>query len=156
MSGTSTGTVHITHSHEQSSTAMASFNLHPLSRFESTQTSIKRPKHIMQFSLDETHQLHALSDQSLRYYYPPFFEAPWDGIDGQARLMLSNGFDQFIKHDDSIDGHLDHLVRTIQAHEEAMLEKGVPVENVRMTADVVAWRGILTKVCVARVRLRLP
>lgn len=125
---------------------MATFNIQPLSQFESAQTSIKRPKHILQFSLDEEHKLHALSDQSLRFYYPPFFEAPWDGIDGQPGLMLSHGFEAFVKHDDSIDGHLDHLVRTIQAHEEALLEKGVPVEEVRVDADVVAWRGILTKV----------
>lgn len=127
---------------------MASFPVHPLAQFESSQTSIKRPRHILEYSLDEAHVVHPLSDQSLRYYYPPFFDAPWADIDGRHDIALSEGFGNWIKHNDSIDEHLDGVLKTIQAHEEMLLENGTPIEDVRVTAEVVAWRGILTKVSV--------
>lgn len=122
------------------------FSIHPLSRFESGQTAIRRPKQILEFCFDGDHKLLPLSDECLRYYYPPVFDAPWVSQGTQSRINLSTGFDNWIKADESIDWHLDGLLQTIQAHEEALLAQGKPVNEVRVNADVVAWRGILTKV----------
>lgn len=63
----------------------------------------------------------------MRYYYPP--RLPTD---------LNHGFDTFQKLDDSADEHLDALLDTIIALER---ETGSKCE-----ADVVTWRGMMTKV----------
>lgn len=123
---------------------MASFNLHPLSQFESGQTSIKRPRELAYFSYDDKKRLHTQSLDSLRYYYPPFIQAPGTSISG---MNLSNGFQDWVKADDSVDGHLDSLLETIQTHERRLLD-GVNVsgEDSRMKADIITWRGMMTKV----------
>ncbi|KAK3048865.1 decapping endonuclease targeting mRNA [Extremus antarcticus] len=126
------------------------FSIHPLSRFESGQTAIRRPKQILEFCFDGDHKLLPLSDECLRYYYPPVFDAPWVSQGTRSRMNLSTGFDNWIKADESIDWHLDGLLQTIQAHEEALLAQGKPVNEVRVNADVVAWRGILTKIMTAQ------
>jgi hypothetical protein len=51
---------------------MASFSIYPLSRFETGQTSIRRPRHFLQFSFNEKHEVQVGSEESLRFYYPPF------------------------------------------------------------------------------------
>lgn len=123
---------------------MATFSLYPLSRFESGQTSIKRPREFTFFSYDDKKQLHPQSLDSLRYYYPPFIQAPGTASPG---ISLSNGFQGWIKADDSIDGHLDALLETIQAHEERLLNDGLTTPgNVKTKADFVTWRGMMTKV----------
>jgi RAT1-interacting protein len=63
----------------------------------------------------------------LNYYYPP--KLPAD---------LSSGFDTFRKWDDSIDEHLDGLLKAIMALEEKSGE--------RTQTDVVTWRGMMTRV----------
>ncbi len=63
----------------------------------------------------------------MKWYYPPAL-----GTD------LSNGFQQFDKHDDSVDEHLDSLLTTIADYEKGT---GEPID-----AHVVTWRGMLTKV----------
>lgn len=123
---------------------MATFNLFPLSRFESGQTSMKRPREFTYFSYDERKQLHTQSSASLRYYYPPFIQAPGTSAPG---VSLTDGLQDWIKTDQSVDGHLDALLETIQAHEQRLIEDGAtPVGNIRVKADIVSWRGMLTKV----------
>ncbi|KAF9881138.1 hypothetical protein CkaCkLH20_01288 [Colletotrichum karsti] len=68
-----------------------------------------------------------MGDSSLRYYYPPVL-----GVD------LSDGYDTFIKHDDSKPEHLVALLKTIKAHEE---ETGQKID-----AQIVTWRGMMTKI----------
>lgn len=51
---------------------------------------------------------------------------------------LSKGFETFDKHDDSVDEHLDGLLRTIANHEQETKQK--------IDAHVVTWRGVMTKV----------
>ena len=77
------------------------------------------------FSYDDNHQFH-LDDSSLKYYYTP-----------QVGADLSLGFDTFEKLDDSQDGHLDSLMRTIIDHEDK--------EGKKIDAHVVTWRGMMTK-----------
>ena len=81
---------------------------------------------ITSFSYDDNHKFH-LGDLSLRYYYPPSLPAD-----------LNKGFDSFQKLDDAGDEHLDALLETIVALEK---ETGKKCE-----ADVITWRGMMTKV----------
>jgi hypothetical protein len=79
------------------------------------------------FSYDDQHK-YRWDDSSLRYYYPPSLPAD-----------LNRGFDTFRQLDDTRDDHLDGLVDTIALYEK---EKGVKAD-----ADIVTWRGMMTKVC---------
>jgi RAT1-interacting protein len=63
----------------------------------------------------------------LNYYYPPLLGAD-----------LSAGFDTFQKRDESIDEHLDGLLKALKGLEEQKGEK--------CTADIITWRGMMTKV----------
>lgn len=78
------------------------------------------------FSYDDKHEFR-LDDSSLQWYYPPRLGAD-----------LSKGFDKFDKHDESIDEHLDSLLKTIAAHEKE--------EGKKIDANIVTWRGMMTKV----------
>lgn len=78
------------------------------------------------FSYDDQHSFH-LGDSSLRWYYPP-----------QLPADLNRGFDTFQKLDDTADEHLDALLDTVAALEK---ETGK-----RCEADVITWRGMMTKV----------
>lgn len=78
------------------------------------------------FSYDENHQFR-LDDSSLKWYYTP-----------QMGADLSKGFNTFQKQDDSKDEHLESLLKAIMAHEQ---ETGQ-----RIDANVVTWRGMMTKV----------
>lgn len=78
------------------------------------------------FSYDDNHEFH-IGDSSLKWYYPPRL-----GTD------LSGGFETFDKHDDSGDEHLDGLLKTIIALEQE--------EGKKIDAQVVTWRGMMTKV----------
>lgn len=120
------------------------FPLHPTSRFESARTVIRRPKEFMYFSFDEHHVLQPSSLQSLGYYYPPFIAAPGVAL---PPVDLSVGFEDWIKNDETVDGHLDALLEMMRLHEEErMQDPNVDLENVRIDADVVTWRGMMTKV----------
>jgi RAT1-interacting protein len=120
---------------------MASFQIFP--RREGGQTAIKRPKHILEFSWDDKHNAFPLDDRSLRYYYPPFSEAPWCE---PAPIRLSKGYNKWVQIDSATDYHMNAFLQTIQAHEEQLISAGTRIEEVRVKADVVAWRGILTKI----------
>lgn len=63
----------------------------------------------------------------MRWYYNPELDTD-----------LSRGVDKFVKHDSSVDEHLDSLLKTIIHHEK---ETGKKID-----AQVVTWRGCLTKV----------
>lgn len=125
---------------------MAIFDFSHLERFAGSSTSIRRPREFTYFSFDDKHQLHPLSLKSLGYYYPPFFNVPGVSV---PPVDLSLGFASFLQRDDGVDEHLDGLLDTLQVHEEQLLaQNGRPsTEDVRTKADVVTWRGIMTKVC---------
>lgn len=121
---------------------MDSFSIYPLSRFESGQTSIRRPRHFLQFSFDEKHEVKVGSEESLRYYYPPYIAAPGMTI---PPISLSNGFESWVRSDQNFDGHLDALLATIQVHEESLLEQEGSAAEVKTKADFISWRGMMTK-----------
>jgi len=119
---------------------MATFAIEPLSRFGGASTSIRRPREVAYFSYDDHRNLHPLSDQSLSYYYPPIFDIPGESGHGGPRINLSNGYESFRKHNDTVNEHLDALLDTLAAHEEK--------EGQIVKADVLTWRGMMTKVTV--------
>ncbi|KAI4868311.1 RAI1-domain-containing protein [Hypoxylon rubiginosum] len=104
----------------------ASFKIQPVNRFGGESEAVKRPKEIACFSYDDKHEFH-LDDRSLQWYYP-----------AELGADLSKGFEQFDKHDDSKDEHIDSLLKTIMAHEEE--------EGKKIDANVVTWRGMMTKI----------
>lgn len=107
----------------------SSFPIQPLSRFTSSAPAvIKRPVEIACFSYDSDHKLLIDSTESLRYYYTP-----------PLGVSLSEGFSTFENIDDTADEHLDGLIKTLMERERRM--------GARTTADVIAYRGMLTKVC---------
>ena len=96
-------------------------------------TVLNLPQEIACFSYDDKHE-YKLDDSSIRYYYPPTLGAD-----------LSKGFDTFEKLDDSRDDHLDSLLKTIAAHEQQ--------QGKRVEADIITWRGMMTKVILMFQRL---
>ena len=132
---------------------MAAFQFHNLTPFAGKSTTIRRPREFTYFSFDDDHKLFPLSEASLSYYYPAFFQ---HASLTPHRVDLSAGFDSFRQRDDGVDEHLDALLDTLQAHEERELERARDdaeerkLEDVRCKADVVTWRGMMTKVCTAR------
>ncbi|KAI0205421.1 RAI1 like PD-XK nuclease-domain-containing protein [Astrocystis sublimbata] len=106
--------------------SLPTFAIHPIARFSGAPQPVKRPKEVAYFSYDDNHKFH-LDDSSLQWYYPP-----------QLGADLSKGFETFDKHDDSIDEHLDSLLKTIIAHEKE--------EGKKIDANVITWRGMMTKI----------
>ncbi|KAK3296927.1 RAI1 like PD-XK nuclease-domain-containing protein [Chaetomium fimeti] len=102
------------------------FPIQPPSSYAGESEPVKRPKEFACFSYDKDHKFR-LDDSSLKWYYPPVVGA-----------NLSNGYDTFIKHDESKDEHLDSLLKTIASHEQ---QTGGPID-----AHIVTWRGMLTKI----------
>jgi RAT1-interacting protein len=84
------------------------------------------PQEITSFSFDDTHTLR-FDDSCLKWYYPPSIGAD-----------LCAGFDTFDKMDDSKDDHLNSLLAAIIELEKKTGEQ--------VTADVITWRGMMTKV----------
>ncbi|KAK2743116.1 decapping endonuclease targeting mRNA [Onygenales sp. PD_40] len=105
------------------------FDIQPVARFVGSNAAIRRPKEIACFSYDDQHNFR-LDDSSLRYYYPPRLPAD-----------LNRGFETFEQLDDAGDEHLDALLDTIVA-----LEKST---GAKCEADVVTWRGMMTKIMTA-------
>lgn len=84
-------------------------------------------KEITRFSYDDAHKLRHDSS-SLKTYYTP-----------ELDTSLSQGFETFVKHDDSVDEHLNGLL-------EALIELERKTGE-RVKVDIVTWRGMMTKVC---------
>ncbi|KAK2603748.1 decapping endonuclease targeting mRNA [Conoideocrella luteorostrata] len=107
----------------------ANFSIQPIGRFAGQSQPVKRPKEFACFSYDENHEFR-LDDSSIKYYYTP-----------QLGADLSKGYDSFQKLDDSGDEHLDGLLKTVMAHEKDTGKK--------IDANVVTWRGMMTKIMAA-------
>ncbi|KAL2268675.1 hypothetical protein VTJ83DRAFT_3521 [Remersonia thermophila] len=107
----------------------AQFPIYPPPQYGGPGVAVKRPREFACFSYDKDHAFR-LDDSSLKWYYPPILPAD-----------LSKGADTFVKHDDSIDEHLDSLLATIQSYEQ---QKGEAID-----AHIVTWRGMLTKIMAA-------
>lgn len=101
------------------------FDIQPIRRFAGQNVMMKFPKEIACFSYDDHHQLH-LDDSSIKYYFTPEIGAD-----------LSKGFDSFEKLDDTVDGHIDSLLKSLLDLEQKMGKK--------VEANFITWRGMMTK-----------
>jgi RAT1-interacting protein len=116
--------------------AMAlTFPIHGPARYAAASQPVKRPKEFVSFSYDENRNW-SLGDKSLKWYYPPNLGAD-----------LNKGYDQFISHDDSVDEHLDGLLRAVAKHEE---QTNTPID-----AHILTWRGMMTKVLLSLQNFRV-
>jgi len=102
-------------------------------------------KEIACFSYDDNHEFR-LDESSLKYYYTPQIgvslcavcaRTPSD-VNLSIRSRTRKGYDKFKKIDEVADEHLDGLVKTIEDYERR--------ESKRIDADLVTWRGMITKV----------
>lgn len=91
--------------------------------------TVRQPREWTSFSIDES-ETTRLDDSSLKYYYFPDSEL-------DKNIDLSQGFRQFKQKDESYSRHLDPMLRAITAKERALGKRAV--------ADIVTWRGIMTK-----------
>ncbi|KAJ2902998.1 Dhp1-interacting protein Din1 [Zalerion maritima] len=108
------------------SSTSSAFEIFPLDQWMGDSPAVKRPKEFTHFSYDDEHAYHP-DERSMRWYYP-----------AKLGTDLSKGFEKFDKHDDGGDEHLDSLLRSIALHEEK--------EGKRIDAEVVTWRGMMTKI----------
>lgn len=92
-------------------------------------TALKQPKELCSYSRTLEGD-YVNDDSSLNYYFLP-------DTDVSTEIDLSGGFKKFMKHDDSKDGDFDGLLGAIQKYESKT--------NSKVKADIITWRGILTK-----------
>jgi len=105
------------------------FPIQPLERFKNGTASIKRPQEVAHFSFDDEHK-YVHDESGINYYVPPPM-----GVD------LKEGFDTFRHYEDKEDAHLDALLKALVDTEKKNGEAG------KVKADLVTWRGMMTKVC---------
>ena len=108
----------------------------------------QQPAPIATFSFDENRELHH-DDRSKKYYRGPpppapvsnprFQRGPPRGAD------LNYGFDRYVQRNESVPEHLDALL-------DCLLHRGRSRGDAdldRARADLITWRGIMTKICTA-------
>lgn len=105
------------------------FPIQPLNRFQGASASIKRPREVAHFSYNDNHEYRD-DESSINYYVPPPMGAD-----------LKEGFDTFRHYEDKEDPHLDSLLRAL-VHRESK-----DTGSAEVKADLVTWRGMMTKVC---------
>jgi len=108
---------------------MAHFPIEPLDRFHGASASIKRPREVTHFSYDDSRTYRA-DDSGINYYAPP-----------QIGSDLKAGFDTFHQYEEISDPHLDSLLRALAARERT--------QGTTEDADIVTWRGMMTKIMTA-------
>ncbi|KAF2474284.1 HLA class III protein Dom3z [Lindgomyces ingoldianus] len=105
------------------------FPIQPLQRFQGASASIKRPREIAHFSYNEDHEYRE-DESSIQYYCEPCIGA-----------NLCDGFDTFNRYEEKEDPHLDSLLKTLASKEKR--------EGVKVDADFVTWRGMMTRIMTA-------
>lgn len=105
------------------------FPIQPVNRFRGASASIKRPQEVASFSYDDSHN-YVEDDSGINYYCPPRIGAD-----------LKAGFSTFRHHEDTSNPHLDSLLRALASKEKAT--------GIKQPADLVTWRGMMTKILTA-------
>ncbi|KAG1169830.1 hypothetical protein G6F70_008113 [Rhizopus microsporus] len=102
-----------------------SFPLEANERYEGSFPVYKQPQELTCYSIDH-HRRVWFDDREMKYYYPP------SGKD------LNVGYDQFIQRDESVSEHIDTLLDALTT-----VKQKHPSD---IQADIVTWRGIMTKI----------
>ncbi|ORX44911.1 hypothetical protein DM01DRAFT_1295045 [Hesseltinella vesiculosa] len=103
------------------------FQVGPSHRYQGRSPVYKQPVEINSYSIDHDRKVW-FDNRELKYYYAP------SGKD------LTVGFDRFIQRDETVPEHLDTL---LDALTDAKAKANVPPEMTQ--ANIVTWRGIMTK-----------
>lgn len=103
-------------------------------------TSLRKPKEIASFSRTFDGE-YVNDDSSLGYYFLP-------DSDIDTNIDLGSGFKKFKKFDEQRDGEFDGLLGAIKAYEEK--------NDTKVTADIITWRGIMTKLLTLPYQLNDP
>ncbi|KAI9482365.1 RAI1 like PD-XK nuclease-domain-containing protein [Coemansia mojavensis] len=115
--------------------AIASFALHPLSKYRRACPTYKEPHELLSFSYDNTRSIQ-MDDRELKYYYKPCISPP---------PSLFTGFSEQVRRDHTINEHIDGLT-TALSHLHA--------RSLKVEADFVMYRGMLTRIFVTPFSLR--
>ncbi|KAI8059289.1 hypothetical protein BC940DRAFT_328364 [Gongronella butleri] len=118
--------------HERGMPPLARFNtrlfrVQHTSRYQGSFPVYKQPTELTSYSIDHERRVW-FDDRELKYYYPA------TGKD------LTVGFDKFIERDETVPEHLDTL---LDALTDAKAKPNAHPDATK--ADIVTWRGIMTK-----------
>ncbi|KAG1191678.1 hypothetical protein G6F36_002159 [Rhizopus arrhizus] len=106
-------------------TTSNTFRVESNERYEGSFPIYKQPQELTCYSID--HKRHVwFDDREMKYYYPP------------AGKDLNVGFDRFIQRDESVPEHIDTLL-------DALTQLNTNTDQ-KSTADIITWRGIMTKI----------
>ncbi|KAG2214531.1 hypothetical protein INT46_003081 [Mucor plumbeus] len=108
---------------------LPSFRLNRTESYQGSFPVYKQPQEITSYSIDHERRVW-FDNREMKYYYPPTSE----------KKDLNVGYDKMIQRDESIPEHLDTL---LDALTNANTKQ--PQDN-QITADIVTWRGIMTKI----------
>lgn len=111
----------------------------PLSTRAET-TSLRQPKELLSFSRTFDGE-YVNDDSALSYYFLP-------DSDVDTNIDLGAGFKNFKKFDEERDGEFNGLLGAIQEYEKK--------NDTRVKADIITWRGIMTKLLTLNQNLRDP
>ncbi|KAI9279752.1 RAI1 like PD-XK nuclease-domain-containing protein [Sporodiniella umbellata] len=103
---------------------LASFSLQPNQRYTGSFPVYKQPQELTCYSIDRNRHVW-FDSREMKYYYPP------TGKD------LTVGYNAFIQRDETMPEHLDTLLDALTEWKSR--------ETLSTQADIVTWRGILTK-----------
>jgi RAT1-interacting protein len=98
-----------------------------LKRSQTQMIGIQKPVQVTSFSYDEKRRLFH-DDRSKKYYHLP-----------PKNANLNRGYETKIERDESINEHLDSLLDALMQDKE--------IEGHQKQADLITWRGMMTKLC---------
>ncbi|KAJ2848147.1 decapping endonuclease targeting mRNA, partial [Coemansia brasiliensis] len=120
--------------------AIASFALHPLSKYRLACPPYKEPRELLSFSYDKTRSIR-MDNRELKYYCQPCLSPP---------PSLFKGFSEQVCRDHTINEHINGLASAL-----SHLRQTKPPAGQRDTeADFVLYRGMLTRIFVTPFSLR--
>ncbi|CAO0796606.1 unnamed protein product [Mucor circinelloides] len=109
--------------------AYPSFRLKHTDAYQGSFPVYKQPQEITSYSIDHERRVW-FDNREMKYYYPPTSD----------KKDLNVGYEKMVQRDESIPEHIDTL---LDALTNANAKQ--PDDN-QITADIVTWRGIMTKI----------
>ncbi|KAI8377325.1 hypothetical protein BD560DRAFT_325731 [Blakeslea trispora] len=103
------------------------FKLENNEAYEGTCPIFKQPKELTSYSIDCDRRVQ-FDNREMKYYYPPT----------TGKKDLNEGYERMIQRDESISEHIDTLLDALTQFNSKSKEQA--------TADIVTWRGIMTKI----------
>lgn len=94
--------------------------------------ALRRPKELISYSVDVNNQHYIDDARQLRYYYFPDTAL-------NRNPQLGDGQSKFIARDETIDRHLDRMLKTLIYYEKTKND------SKRTKADIITYRGVMTK-----------